>query len=587
MPTGQFRSRNKTVIPSIIDLSRFGVYWMGGALSSSEWTSARDSVKGAFFRVQWSDLETSPGNFAWGTLENSFQFIWDWNAANSVKKFVGFQINLMAKNNEPVTPNWLYNSPYGVNEILGMPDVLDPVFIQRVQNLWESTITRFTTYTQARRDAILFVMSAEGSTGDVGAPDGQSMSDATWQAHRRNQWAMIRNKLLASPLTQNIAFMMNPGNDGEQYQWALDNLPNVCLKSGKPAHFYNYSGSLEEQQRYELMNTYPITFNATHTVNTGMEYRVRGEHESEQDLPWWGLSETQNEFSQVFQVLVFNNCFYSIASGNLLSNSYAYDLFNRHCGARNVQETNVGFSQLRDLIDLADRVRFPVIIYGNVTTGETDAQLTTFINNANANNDPAAAGIIITNHIINNLNLSRKNSIAALFPDANYITPDNGRTTDGYREDYGVNCFAGNYERFIIQYSPNTTTVGKWRVGLTTGFHGRHARATDTANGLNEMWFTSQLTNDTSYRVVIQVSYHNLGTGTWGLFYYNGSAKVQAGSTIIKTNTSAFIDVTFTINDFRGGGHIEHATDFSVKRLSGGDITWSLIDFEKTTINTP
>ena len=55
--------------------------------------------------------------------------------------------------------------------------------------------------------------------------------------------------------------------------------------------------------------------------------------------------------------------------------------------------------------------------------------------------------------------------------------------------DIGVNILPDNYYRYLIQYSPNTTSRGYWRVGPGDQPYGRFARGFESKENKTEMFF--------------------------------------------------------------------------------------------------
>jgi len=85
--------------------------------------------------------------------------------------------------------------------------------------------------------------------------------------------------------------------------------------------------------------------------------------------------------------------------------------------------------------------------------------------------------------------------------------------------DAGWGIWPGNYERFIIQMNPDSTSKGLWRVNgtLTTSSHpyDRFARGFDSASGRNTMYFdiNDNLLPSAGQRVRLSVDYLDRGTG--------------------------------------------------------------------------
>jgi hypothetical protein len=263
---------------------------------------------------------------------------------------------------------------------------------------------------------------------------------------------------------------------------------------------------------------------------------------------------------------------------------------------RNATDSNIGFCALRDVIDLADLNRFSEATYGALVASSDQATYNTQFNAINASGLPAAQIQYQLTHLLTSgnagvpyVNASRITNLRAAFPAASYqaINNDTPTTFKVIAQDFGVNMIAGNYNKFITQFSPNTTSIGVWRVTSVTDFWGRFGRRTDFATSKNELFFSvnSGLAGGNNYRVTIKVTYLSNGGGTWVLNYFNGTAKVSAGST---TNgaTAVSAQKTFTINDFQGGGNLSNATDFSLQRTAGADSTFFAVELTVVSQNT-
>jgi hypothetical protein len=97
---------------------------------------------------------------------------------------------------------------------------------------------------------------------------------------------------------------------------------------------------------------------------------------------------------------------------------------------------------------------------------------------------------------------------------------------DKYNYDIGINLISNNYERFLTQYSPNTTSRGRWRIGPVDQPYGRYARAFDHANGMNEMFFALDKNffakNNEPHKLQVKLVYFDKGNGQWSFNYHNG-----------------------------------------------------------------
>jgi len=146
--------------------------------------------------------------------------------------------------------------------------------------------------------------------------------------------------------------------------------------------------------------------------------------------------------------------------------------------------------------------------------------------------------------------------------------------------DIGVNLIPDNYYRFLVQYSPNTTSRGYWRVGPATQPYGRFARGFDAKSGMTEMSFALDKNffkgNSSPQKVAIRVIYLDKGTGSWSLNYFDGSGKKEAYK-ITCNNSGNWITKTVAV-DAVFSGKLEHNCDVSIKYLSGDNTIFNSIE---------
>lgn len=147
--------------------------------------------------------------------------------------------------------------------------------------------------------------------------------------------------------------------------------------------------------------------------------------------------------------------------------------------------------------------------------------------------------------------------------------------------DIGVNLIPDNYYRFLTQYSPNTTSRGWWRVGPADQPYGRFARSFDAQHGMTEMFFALDknffTSNSSAQKVAVRIIYLDQGTGSWSLNYFDGKNKKEAYK-ITCANTGKWITKTVVLDDAYFSQKLEHATDVSIKYISGDNSIFNSIE---------
>lgn len=146
--------------------------------------------------------------------------------------------------------------------------------------------------------------------------------------------------------------------------------------------------------------------------------------------------------------------------------------------------------------------------------------------------------------------------------------------------DIGVNIIPDNYYKFLVQYSPNTTSRGYWRVGPADQPYGRFARGFDARQNMKEMFFALDNNfftgSSTAKNVSIKIIYLDKGNGSWALHYNNGSKKEAYRITC--KNTGRWMTKTADINDAVFTHKLEHGCDVSIQYLSGDNTIFNSIE---------
>ena len=218
----------------------WGVYSWAGWNPEKVTKQSHPLIKGAPLILKWSQIEPASGNFKFEEQigqklkqlkENDFYtFIMIWVAPNS--------------------PKWLYEN--GVPE-LEMTKTFNPLGEQRNQTFpyyldedyiryYHRMLTAFGQYVKQLpkelQSRILYIQSAEGSTGDGEGYKGKpldpqfNITNEQWGDFRIKAWDVLKNALtdkntgggMVKPVLVNY-----DSNNGIQYNWLLDNFDIIGL----------------------------------------------------------------------------------------------------------------------------------------------------------------------------------------------------------------------------------------------------------------------------------------------------------------------------------------------------------------------
>lgn len=570
-----------------------GIAGLGNITNISNYNKIKDYVVGPWrFRLELGDVNPSPGVYDWTDFESWVDIV----VADD--KYFSFQINVSPTS---IDPAWIFLPPYNVPKVTGASGQVYPYYLNanfiaikqaaldnlrnRIENVWSST----------RRNKLVSWLDASGKTGDEGTGiedpiqvtiNGVPQSNVSDYAITSDEWTAIKRADVWPQFYDDLAadiptclMALNPSNNGESWQWFIDNLPTALPKVGQPTHNYNNVGEL----------FYAIRVNAlTATLPTNMSF---GEFESTNDSGWFQISTRQNTFALLLSAITHGVCSFNISYAtfnevinvNNAADFWMFEFANEYMGVRDASTTSIAMISLRDCLDGADMNRFPVVPYlPFVASGDQAAYNSRYNKIINSDDPQDLKDDKIANLGAQYLNPARRARINADFPNLVFAAPDTGNDHDAYNQDGGVYMIPDNYGKWITQYSPNTTSEGYARIGATNQPHGRNCRATD-----DEMYFAidTAIVSNNSYQVEFTVWYYDEGSRQWSFNYWNGTAKVNLG-VYTNTNTNAWIEKTISIPVFYGGGNIEFDTDFSIKSEDGSKTKIETITFERIAQNS-
>lgn len=581
-------------------IQRSGLWGAGGFPSqAASWFQARPWVVGYRLKFNWRDLETNMDVWNWTQFDSQV------NTCISAGLSVGLQIWVSASGQGTVDGQY---SPSYLNTVLGLPlnsigdgdaiyDLMDPVYYARFKNMIDQVQAHIYSRRATWQNNFVRWFSSEGSTGDEGPYHGTAIGwpgigDDEWRAHKREIWSYMYTKFNSgATATPWLRVALNPSNSGENYEWALNNIPHVHLKAGDFSHNYNFPGEGPYGKRVQSLRDDDL-----------LDHRTFGEFIAPSIIrEWYDKSPDRHYFNMVLSSLTAGVDSLDVTEGeiNNPTTPYPWLFMNRYGGQRTCQ--GYSFIGFRDGVDFADTTRFPEAApYGNIVTSSGQNQIdninssTTLTQTEKENN--------ISRTIVNNLASTRISSIRAAVPGAAYQAIDPQRNGNPYDYDFIVQsmlnsydgvtpiAYSPNYGLWMHQYSPHTTSVGDWRVGgtgtATNQIVGPHGRFTRRFNNTNEMFFTldAGMQSSGDDRIRITVTYYDEGTSIWSINVYTCKGKVEAKVTR-NQNTLTWRTATTTISKCLLGGLMLHSSDITLKHISGTVRTaFSIMEVQNLTI---
>ncbi len=493
--------------------------------------------------LRWNQLEPAPGQYVFAKeMGHRLQAAADDNLHVFIKIYVG-----------PACPPWIYE--IGVPPVstdrqfnaLGQktsqnrfPFYPHPEYQRRFMALIDAFGEYVRGLPQELRQRIMFVQSAEGSTGDgqpyKGRPieEKYAISETAWNDLRMVAWARYMQALPGMPIVVN-----SDANTDREYQWMLDHMDVIGLKLGMFSHGYQVSDNTRRLARFDALTA--------EARKRGKPVLTRGEMDAELFVMGWSK---QN----IPQALYWSGIFathcrldvWNIPAKALLdeSNGPAFRLFNKYAGRTDPATASFAFCALRDGLDASDFGRFPAEEFGGKP--EEKGHLERYLNIAKAYakygarmDDPEKA--------LGGGMLNRKSS-----------GPN----------DVGWGVVPGNYGRFLTQINPGTGDVGRWNIDDTN--YGRFGRAFEHATGKRGMRFRLDAAFEAK-SALVRVTYLDQGKGSWALV-----SGTQRTLEVEKMNSGAWkvAELVVAGADLRQG-------ELRLQHVRGDDTVFHLIEIER------
>ena len=153
--------------------------------------------------------------------------------------------------------------------------------------------------------------------------------------------------------------------------------------------------------------------------------------------------------------------------------------------------------------------------------------------------------------------------------------------------DSGWGIWPGNYERFMTQMNPDSTSKGLWRVNgtLTTSSHpyDRFARRFDSASSRNTMYFeiNDNLLPSAGQRVRLSVDYLDRGTGQFALQYDAVGNNQKTAFTVTKTSSNTWKTASAIVTDWAFRNQGPNGSDLILVNLDSDDDIFHKLEVTK------
>ncbi len=547
----------------------FGIW--GHGLITNQIASAYDFYRGWDITYTWKELEPEKGNYNWKYFDDQLKIA----AAHHL--YIGFMI-WTGQN----SPEWLYKN--GVPEVLmntdkkynRFPYYLNAVYKESYLNMLKAVAEHIQALDISLRKNILYWMSAEGSTGDIVPYKGEllnkqyAVSDQQWFDFKTEAWSYMYK--FGESLKPKLNIMINPGNNGEYFNWLLENLPDAWMKAGDVSHDYQFNNEQSFYKRLQVL--------ANKTLHDSLVNRIRGECEYTFNLDWFKAAPDWNMYALVCSCLHFGLDIMNVRPRLIeaIKDTFSFHFFNEYAGQKNPSTATGAFCIFRDVLDVADTLRFPVSIFGEYAFSKNKYDSLEDAKNKALPDERIykIMQVYTSNGAMGNTNFYDKKKQVPGKSDQRGT-----RSIDKLFNDYGENLVPGNYYRYLTQYHANETSKGYWRVGPKDQPFGRYARGFDFKNGMKEMYFVLD-SNFYKQRagfksVTIKIIYLNQGNGQWSLNYFNGNGKTEAYK-VECTNTGRWLTKEIILSNIFFEGKLENACDVSIKYLSGDNTIFNSIE---------
>jgi subtilisin-like proprotein convertase family protein len=520
-------------------------------------------VRGQEYAAEWTAINPARNTFDWAALDSLLQLAYDQNQRFFVKI-------------QPVSgttmPPWIFDA--GVPKIICPTYTygyyLDPEFKIYFEEMVQALGKHLREEIPANlANIVSFVRVDTGATGDEEPYEGSDVSSVPleyqisandWKGYRLWAFSVYDQAFqhgtgLQIPLLfQNIEV---PAYRTEQ-DWVMAN-----VTSGFGA---KYGGQVRGHHLSESRNV-PDSFKAF-SVDTSFKFFSANEMDQTWEKSYFDLNLKLGMYWCAVEQLNAGMAIWDW-SGSVMEDAAtngivsSAEFFNTWAAELDPLTARGGFCIFHEGLASDDTTKFPEATYGSPA------------NRANTNRySSICAAYASQGAKMDDLNAATLGQVAQR------------RVQAGFN-DAGWGIWPGNYERFIIQMNPDSTSKGLWRVNgdLTTSSHpyDRFARGFDSATGRDTMFFdiNDNLLPSAGQRVRLSVDYLDRGTGQFAIRYDAVGNNQKTAFTVTKTGSNTWKTASAIVTDwvFRNQG--PNSSDLILVNLDSDDDIFHKLEVTK------
>ncbi len=562
----------------VLPLNAYGIWDRGNRFLTFPTDPKYSFFKGTQLEYRWSEVQlTNEAIYNFSALETQLALCDQYNKSAYINILVG-----------PDSPAWIYTN--GVPKVLTdattqfngeFPYYLDPDYKTYYFNLIAAFGQKLQALPENLRKCIAFVQVMTGCTGDEvdykGTPvtgyTQYMISDADWLDFRLAAFGKFRNAFLDGNQSTKIPLLFNgidPDNNSFQavaWKWVQD---SVRTDFGFKGSAYVRGHHLTDELRFKN------TWNQYQINPKGMVLFSRAEMDQSCTKTmyninpevgfYWGVLSGLNTGLSVHD-LSQNATDLALGDPEIMSSIL---FFNKYAGQIYPNTATAAYSIFHEGLNSENTTKFPENIYGSA--GKTNTARYTAICNAYASKGAK----------MDDLTAATKGQVYQRDSQSGY-------------NDAGWSIEEGNYERFISQIKPDSTSIGLFRVRGTidtaSSKYDRFARSFENSSGKNAMYFKFHeamftQTKPSSLKFTIVWLDKNAGS-TWALKYQSAQG-VKTALAVTGIGDNKWKTVTVNITDASVDKSGILGSDFSLVNTDAiNDIFNGVeVDIERTVTST-
>jgi hypothetical protein len=562
----------------VLPLNAYGIWDRGNRFLTYPTDPKYSFFRGTQLEYRWSEVQaTNEAIYNFSALETQLALCDQYNKSAYINILVG-----------PDSPAWIYTN--GVPKVLTdattqfngeFPYYLDADYKTYFFNLIAAFGQKLRALPENLRERIAFVQVMTGCTGDEvdykGTPitgyTQYKISDADWLDFRLAAFGKFKAAFLNGNQSTKIPLLFNgidPDNNAYQavaWQWVQD---SVKTDFGFKGSAYVRGHHLTDELRFKN------TWNQYQINPKGMVLFSRAEMDQSCTKTmyninakvgfYWGVLSGLNTGLSVHD-LSANATDLALGDPEIMASIL---FFSKYAGQIYPNTATAAYSIFHEGLNSENTIKFPENIYGSV--GKTNTARYTAICNAYASKG------------------ARMDDLTAASKGQVYQRD----SQTGYN-DAGWSIEEGNYERFIFQIKPDSTSIGLFRVRGTintaSSKYDRFARSFENSSGRNAMYFKFHEAmfpekKPSSLKFTIIWLDKNVGS-TWALKYQSAQGiKTALAVTGIGDNNWKTVNVTITDASVDKRGIL--SSDFSLVNTDTIDDIFNgvEVDIERTVTST-